>query len=189
MNRDLCQQALYQKLLGDRLAATIQEQRARVVMITSARPGDGKTTYFRLTRRYMQYRYPGRFVFLEIENLERIDPAEIPEHLTIIIDGPALNEGAESFMLPLAWEEIIDSAVLVVMGRSSTSEQLEEMSQRLQSMRIRCIGAIYNELEQSPWRDGWSDRFQRLAAKTLKAITVAEPPPRKRLPASTRGAA
>jgi len=191
MNRDLCRQALFQKLLGDRLATTIAEDRARVIMIASARPGDGKTTYFRLARRYMQYRYPGRYVFLEIEHLERIDPEEIPEHLTIIIDGPALNEGADSFLLPLAWEERIEAAILVVMGRSSTAEQLLEMTRRLQAMRIRCIGAVYNELQQSPQRAAWQGAWQQIMAWTPRANTISGLPWRRPSlppPALTRGA-
>ena len=190
MNRDLCRQALFQKMLGDQLAATILEQRVRVIMIASARPGDGKTTYFRLARRYMQHRYPGRYVFLEIEHLERIDPLDIPEQLTIIIDGPALNEGAESFLLPLAWEERIDAAILVVKGRSSTEAQLLEVSQRLRAMRIRCIAAVYNELVETPQRDAWQGAWQQIAARTVKAITVTGMPARRpslRLPALTGG--
>ncbi len=153
--------ALAQKLLGDRLTATVRAEGARFVLIVSPNIGDGKTTYFEMVRDYLHQRYPGRFVFMASQEILRTDPWSIPHHLVVVIDGPALNQGTDSLQLPENWLEMIDSAVMVVMGRETQNHELQECLTRLQAMEIRCLGIIYNEREEA----GWNSRKRPLPKK------------------------
>jgi hypothetical protein len=174
---------LAQKLLGDRLTATVRAEGARFVLIVSPNIGDGKTTYFEMVRGYLHQRYPGRFVFLASREILAMDPWSIPHHLVVVIDGPALNQGNDSLQIPENWLEMIDSAVVVVMGRETQNDELQECITRLQAMEIRCLGLIYNERHEP----SWTSRKEKAANATPENRALPAPGAAKKLPAPANG--
>jgi len=146
------QKLLLQKQLGDRLAWTIRRNKARFVLIVSPKVGDGKSTFFYMIRPYLECRYPDDYCFLGHRDLRTLNPHQIPEDLVVLIDGPAIMEGVDSLAMPPHWQEVIKDAIIVVMGRSTTSDELQDSLSRLEAMEIRCIGAIYNERQDPSWQ-------------------------------------
>ena len=162
---------LAQKLLGDRLTATVRAEGARFVLIVSPNIGDGKTTYFEMVRDYLHQRFPGRFVFMASQDVLITDPWSIPHDLVVVIDGPALNQGPDSLQIPENWLEMIDSAIVVVKGRQTMNHELQECCTRLQAMEIRCLGIIYNELNEPSWK--MRNKNLKQVLKGQKALPAA----------------
>ncbi len=146
---------LLEKYLGDRLSQVIRSEGSKFVLVTSARKYVGKSLFIDLIRNYMLKKWPDMYVFLPVDQLGSKEPREF-EHRRVIIDGFALNEGGESLDLPQIWQEAIDTAVLVVMGRETTQIDIKEAITRLQAMDIRPIGVVFNSLLCPSWSATWS---------------------------------
>jgi hypothetical protein len=187
---------LLQKQLGDRLAWTIKQHKARFVLIASPRVGDGKSTLLCMIRPYLEVRYPKGYFFLSLRDLLSVEPEEIPEGIVVLVDGPAIMEGVESIIIPYCWQDVIKDAVLVVRGRNTTTDELQECCSRLESMEIRCIGAIYNEQQDPSWRarkEAMSTKIERILSwgkqPALEApIPVVIPTPNRSIVASEMAA-
>ncbi len=160
------QKLLLQKQLGDRLAWTIRRNKARFVLIVSPKVGDGKSTFFCMIRPYLECRYPDDYCFLEHRDLRTLNPYQIPEEMVVLIDGPAIMEGVESLAMPPTWQEVIKDAIIVIMGRSTSHDDLQDSVSRLEAMEIRCIGAIYNEMHDPSWQV----RKQTMTTKVEKVL-------------------
>ena len=133
-DRKSTREELLEKHLADRFDQLMVQHHPRVVLVASARIGEGKSLYVELLR------------------------GELGPEKIVIIDGPAMNESAGSLAIPAPWQQAIDVAVLVVLGRGTTGAGLREAASRLEAMGVRVVGAVFNDA-RSPRLPGWLPGF------------------------------
>lgn len=145
MARRQVEQALVARKLAVQLSAAITESGKRIVLLTSPNQGDGKTFFIRLVAPELERIAPHRFRVLSTADLENTNPWHAEDDRVLLVDGPAMLEGDGFLRLRKGWVSAFDGALILVMGRRTRAEDLEETASWLQAAKIEPIGIVWNE--------------------------------------------
>ncbi|MCB9531306.1 MAG: hypothetical protein H6700_06040 [Myxococcales bacterium] len=137
---------LVARKLAVSLHASIRESGCETILLTSPSARAGKTFFASLMRPELDEIAPGKYLFVDHRQLSDYDPSRRPDGLTVIVDGPAMMEGDGLLVVPQRWMQAFDGALLLVLGRDTPSEDLEDSVRWLDESRIRVIGVVFNEL-------------------------------------------
>ncbi len=140
---------LNERLIARKLAvgldAAIRESGCQTVLLTSPGKASGKTRFARVISPQFSVIAPDRYMILGVSDLAKLDPYQRPPGLVVIVDGPSMLDGDGLLGIPQHWMDAFDGAVLMVMGRQTRTDDLEQSVQWLDNARIKTIGIIFNE--------------------------------------------
>ncbi|MFT6399368.1 MAG: hypothetical protein ACJAYU_004133 [Bradymonadia bacterium] len=171
-----------ERLVARKLAvsvhAAIRESKCRRILITSPTARSGKTHFTRLLGPELGVIAADEYRFFRHEDLDRIPhPAHDNRQITLV-DGPAMFDGDGLLVLPQAWMQCFDGCIIVVMGRHTESEFLQESAKWMSDSRIHVIGLIWNDYLNPPpamrfklWRRYFKERRGNLFSDLIKVIT------------------
>ncbi len=138
---------------------------ARMILVTSAQPGDGKTMLLETLRDEFRAMEMGHIAFLGLGTLKKMAPSDFDEYELVVIEGP--SPGGDHLVLNLsrAWMQALDGAILIVMKRHTTRSALADMHEWVKVAGLRTLGVVWNEREAPPPRLRllrWQNRFTAL---------------------------
>lgn len=125
--------------------AAIRDSRCTTLLLTSPEDRTGKSVLASLLADEFAALAPDRYAIISHTELHEYDPADRPEGVVVIVDGPAILQGDGLIPIPRAWSEAFDGALVVVMGRFTDSERLETAIDWLDKMEVRVLGLVFNE--------------------------------------------
>lgn len=138
-----------ERLLARRIAvqldAAVRRADAHTVLITSPQSGAGKSRFARLVAPHLNVIAPDRYMILAGTELREYDPGRRPDGLVVLVDGPSMLDGDGVLAVPQAWMQAFDAAIIVVMGRETRSDALEDTAEWLRNANVPPIGILYNE--------------------------------------------
>lgn len=136
---------LVARRIAVQLDAAIRRANAHTVLITSPQSGAGKSRFARLVAPHLNVIAPDRYMILGGPELREYDPGRRPDGLVVLVDGPSMLDGDGVLAIPQAWMHAFDASVIVVMGRATRSEALEDTAEWLRNANVPPIGVLYNE--------------------------------------------
>jgi hypothetical protein len=159
--------------LAARTFSAITQASARVVFVTSARRGDGKTHLVNLLERRAAALLRERVRVLSASKWSPKERVSKASGVLSLLDGPALLEGPECMALPPELWSGVGGALLVVRGHGTTRADVRTCCERLEALGVPCLGVIWNERDHPPIVDLWRrllGRFKRSSRPTRDTI-------------------
>ena len=130
--------------------AAIRESGCRRVLITSPTKSSGKSHFVRAVAPELHAIAHNQYRFLRTVDLEQMAPPREDDPQLTLVDGPSMFDGNGLLQVPQDWMESFDGAILLVMGRRTESEALEEAVKWMADSRIKTIGLIWNDFVNPP---------------------------------------
>jgi hypothetical protein len=146
-------QSLVARKLAVQISAAIAESGKRIILVPSPSQGEGKTHLVGLIAPELERIAPYRFLVTSAAELSGLNPWHVPEDRVVLVDGPAMLEGEGFLKLRKGWMSAFEGSLIVVMGRKTTVEGLEETVNWLNASKIPPIGVVWNEYFCPPLGD------------------------------------
>ena len=137
---------LVARQLAVSIHAAIQRSGRKAILLTSPTERSGKSALARLIAPEFRAIAPNEYLFVRHQDLAEYDPHDRPEHLVVIVDGPSMLDGDGLLVLPQRWMDAFEGAIMVIMGRSTRSDDLVDSLKWLDDAKIPTVGLVFNEL-------------------------------------------
>jgi hypothetical protein len=143
-----------ERLIARRIAvgvhAAIRESGCRRVLVTSPGRACGKSHFVQTITPELNVIAQNAYRFLETEDLKQVTPPQEDDPQIVVVDGPPMFDGNGLLDVPQDWMNSFDGAIMLVMGRRTKSELLEEAVKWMRDSRIQMIGLIWNDYVNPP---------------------------------------
>ncbi len=144
MSRLHTTQQMALRKLTRQVLAKMRHSSVHKVLVTSALPGEGKSLFVKtLALGLEKAGYENRPRIIPAEKLAVFDPANTGG--LVLVDGPAFFGDSGFEKIPDAWMEAFDSAVVLLVARSSRRAEVIELLDWLRQYEIREIWPVWNE--------------------------------------------
>jgi Mrp family chromosome partitioning ATPase len=141
---------LVARRLAVKVTAAIAESGRRAILLTSPNEGDGKSFLVRILAPELEKVAPHRFHLISAGELAEVNPWAPPDDRILLVDGPAVLEGAGFLNIRKGWISAFDGALVVAVARKTKRQDLEETISWLNASKIPPIGLIWNEVVCPP---------------------------------------
>ena len=137
---------LLARRLAVRVVAAINDSGKNLILVTSPTKGAGKSLFVSLVAPELERVAPHRFHVLSTDELASMNPFAPPDDRVLLVDGPAMLEQQGVINIRQGWISAFEGSLVLVVGRKTRREDLEETIAWLNASKIPPIGIIWNEL-------------------------------------------
>lgn len=170
--RRVCRQIAYKII--DRVDASVDK--SLCVFVTSARQGEGKTTFASLLLAELAFLTDTPIQGITFPSLSRLSPAQV-SGIWLIDGAPVLGDDA-LLELDASWLARFDVAIVVAAARQTNKVDLKSSVQWLQESKVEVLGVLYNEFFCPEPLDRWTTfktRLKRLLRRHKPQVRLPDP--------------